>query len=554
MFVKEEMTQFLETHMENFESKNRELILYHYGFLDGICHTLDETGEKYSSPETQNKRARPQQILNDEFKPRVRNAHLISLDECQKILSSNDFWVSTKYVSVLHKNNLVSNIEDSNLVGIMTLIEQLDLSHEYSIYSSELKKLGSKTVRSHEVFFLIKNSLISDLDNGIKIVNGEGGLTSFSKVGMLLGEKFAYKEYIFELVKTSTKYICIPDKDDNEFYLYVKRKNNTFQKSFAKIYGVLRKMGISAVNIIELSEALHNSLGRRGSDNGEGGNDLVEKNGKFPRPPIHVIQRFIEEYNETTVIDGMVSFHGEIQNKFDDFDNYIVEFFSDKGEVEHSEIIEFLLDKKRYSPNGISNRFIYSPLVRVNREMGWGQYTYSLVGSPKTIKEHKDEEGKTYSYEELKKVLEEKHQIGVIGENFVNAYLVQKKKGNLIRDFVWVSQIKANSDHDFSITELDGSITYVDVKATKNNLGDRIYISKNELEKISKEGSHYYIYRIFNMKDDRAVLRIISNAHELATEIFQAFKSNERLQEVFPESVSLPATLLDLGDEISLSK
>ena len=125
MFVKEELIQFLKINMGNFEPKNRELILYHYGFLDGVCHIFDETGEKYSSEETKNKRARPQQIINDEFKPRARKTRLELLSRCQQILSRSDFWISTKYVSVLHKNKLVSDVENANVIGIITLIEQL---------------------------------------------------------------------------------------------------------------------------------------------------------------------------------------------------------------------------------------------------------------------------------------------------------------------------------------------------------------------------------------------------------------------------------------------
>ena len=427
------------------------------------------------------------------------------------------------------------------------------MSDEYSIYSSELKKLGSKTVRNHETFFLLKNSLISDLKNGIKVVNGAGGLTSFSQLRKLLDEDFAYKDQLLELVKSSTKYICIPDENGDEIYFYVKRKTNTFQKSFAKIYGVLRGLGISTVNINELSEALHNSLGRRGTEDGDD-ESSVEKTEKVVRPPVHVIQKFIEKYDETVVMDGLVSFHGKVQKKFDDFDNYIVEFFTGVGEAEHSEVIEFLLDKKRYSPKGISNRFIYSPLVRVNREMGRGQYTYSLVGSPKIEVKPGEMATEPYSYEDLRKSWEERHQIGTNGEIFVNVYLGQREKASLIKDFTWVSNEIVNSDHDFRVIELDGSVTYIDVKATKNNLGDRIYISKNELERITSEGDRYHIYRVFKMEAGKAFLRIISNAHEIANEIFQAFQSNDKLQDIFPESISLPPTLMELGDEISLSK
>jgi hypothetical protein len=555
MFVKEEMCQFLETYMANFESKNRELILYHYGFQDGICHILDETGEKFSSQDTKNKRARPQQIINDEFKPRAKEVSLISLHKCLELLLNSEFWISTAYASLLQKNNLVSDIENANVVGIITLIEQLDLCNEYSIYSSELKKLGSKTVRSHEVFFLVRNSIVPNLWNGIKMVNSEGGLTSFSRLRRLLGANFIYKEHILELIRSSNRYICVPDEDNDEIYFYVRRKNNTFQKSFTKIYGALKGLGITAVPINELSEVLHNSLGRRSiDDTGEADIFSDQNTESVDRPPVQVIRQFIEKYDQTIVKDALVTYHGEIQNKFDDFDNYIVELLAEKGEIEHGDVIEFLLSKKRYSSKGLSSRFIYSPLVRVNRAMGRGQHTYSLIGTPRIDIKPEETVVEAYSYDDLMNSLQERHVVGTNGEAFVNIYLDQRKKASEIKDFTWVSQDKANSDHDFRVTELDDSVTYVDVKATKNNLGDRIYISRYELEKIAKEGNHYYIYRVFKMQDDKAFLRIISNSHELATEILEVFQLNDKLHDVFPESISLPPTLLEFGEEISISK
>jgi hypothetical protein len=105
--------------------------------------------------------------------------------------------------------------------------------------------------------------------------------------------------------------------------------------------------------------------------------------------------------------------------------------------------------------------------------------------------------------------------VGRMGEELVYAYLESKKNSGQILDFEWVADENAISPYDFSIEELDGSITLVDVKTTKTNFSNRIHVSYNELLQI--QGSRQYdIYRVFDLGDNSAELRIARNTVEFA--------------------------------------
>ncbi len=85
--------------------------------------------------------------------------------------------------------------------------------------------------------------------------------------------------------------------------------------------------------------------------------------------------------------------------------------------------------------------------------------------------------------------------VGRIGEELVYTYLESKKNSGQILDFEWVADENAISPYDFSIQELDGSTTLVDVKTTKTDFNNRIHISYNELLQ-TQESSRYDIYRV----------------------------------------------------------
>ena len=140
---------------------------------------------------------------------------------------------------------------------------------------------------------------------------------------------------------------------------------------------------------------------------------------------------------------------------------------------------------------------------------------------------------------------------GRLGEEFIFDYLTLQKQSDLIRDFRWEADDNAISPYDFAIEELDGTTTLVDVKSTRGNFDNRIHISYNELLQM-QDASRYDLYRVFEMSEDSAQLRIAQNVKAFAEKIV------EILQQlpfgIHSDGVSFQPTELDFGDpkEIAL--
>ncbi|MCB9421549.1 MAG: DUF3883 domain-containing protein [Ardenticatenaceae bacterium] len=113
---------------------------------------------------------------------------------------------------------------------------------------------------------------------------------------------------------------------------------------------------------------------------------------------------------------------------------------------------------------------------------------------------------------------------GRLGEELVFSYLELQKSSGLLDDFQWDADENAISPYDFSIQELDKSVTLVEVKTTKGNFSNRIHISYNELLQM-KDSSQYNLYRVFDIVDDSAQLRIASNVKSFAENIIELLQN-----------------------------
>jgi hypothetical protein len=109
-------------------------------------------------------------------------------------------------------------------------------------------------------------------------------------------------------------------------------------------------------------------------------------------------------------------------------------------------------------------------------------------------------------------------RVGRLGEELIFGYFEVQLVADQILEFRWEADENAISPYDFSIQELDGSETLIDVKATRGNFNNRIHVSFNELLQM-QDAPRYDIYRVFNMADDSAKLRIAENLKEFAQEV-----------------------------------
>jgi hypothetical protein len=138
-------------------------------------------------------------------------------------------------------------------------------------------------------------------------------------------------------------------------------------------------------------------------------------------------------------------------------------------------------------------------------------------------------------------------RIGRLGEELLSVYLQDRKDKGLISDFTWDADENAISPYDFSVIEVDGSVTLIDVKSTTGNFDNRIHISYNELLQM-RTAEQYDLYRVYALTDNSMMLRIAKGLKTFAESIVAVLQ--QLPSGVQPDSVSVNPIDLHFGNEI----
>ena len=114
--------------------------------------------------------------------------------------------------------------------------------------------------------------------------------------------------------------------------------------------------------------------------------------------------------------------------------------------------------------------------------------------------------------------------IGKRGEEFVAEYFDKLKCRKQIVNYNWVNKSSESGyPYDFRYQDLSDNIIYLDVKTTKFDFNQRIIYSNKEIEFArSVPNNCYNIYRVYNLSDNNADLRICKNC----TSHFDLINSN----------------------------
>src|SRR5581483_10453209 len=104
---------------------------------------------------------------------------------------------------------------------------------------------------------------------------------------------------------------------------------------------------------------------------------------------------------------------------------------------------------------------------------------------------------------------------GERGEQFVNEYMEGQLATGMISAFTWVSVDDAVAPFDFDVTESSGPVR-VDVKATDGGFERRIHISYGELLCMADVSTRYDLYRVYDMEDEQASMRVCQNLQPFA--------------------------------------
>ena len=140
-------------------------------------------------------------------------------------------------------------------------------------------------------------------------------------------------------------------------------------------------------------------------------------------------------------------------------------------------------------------------------------------------------------------------ELGQIGEEFVNAYFEKLKTEAQIVGFQWESQDNAVAPYDFWY-EKDGRKSLLDVKATSGGFERNIHISLPELLAMRDSGELYYIYRLYEVGERTAKLRISKDVRAMAEAVLKVLVGLP--EGVNSDGVSLSPAILEWGKEENL--
>ena len=96
----------------------------------------------------------------------------------------------------------------------------------------------------------------------------------------------------------------------------------------------------------------------------------------------------------------------------------------------------------------------------------------------------------------------------------------------------WIAQANAISPFDFRLTDKDGDERHVDAKSTSGRFANPVYMSIAEIRHAVHGGAPYDIFRLYNVKETSASLKIARNVGLQLASVLNTLKD-------IPEGVSV---------------
>lgn len=155
---------------------------------------------------------------------------------------------------------------------------------------------------------------------------------------------------------------------------------------------------------------------------------------------------------------------------------------------------------------------------------------------------------KKYKPFDLEKAKKHIALVGKQGEELVNEYLEGLKSAKELDHFEWMNKSRESGlPYDFILYGTSDMQQYVDVKSTKFDFSQSIVFSNQEVEfanQFSAE-TNYSVYRVFDMSDSSANLKICSQCMPYMK------KMNSNIQKLNAAIIESKTKLLDLNIAVS---
>lgn len=168
--------------------------------------------------------------------------------------------------------------------------------------------------------------------------------------------------------------------------------------------------------------------------------------------------------------------------------------------------------------------------------LGGPELELVVAGDPDSIEKVRKRNRAKLTWHELLKTRRDIELIGRRGEELVDAWLSEQVEAGTIDSFCWTSDQDALAPWDFLIRNNERSI-YVDVKTTTGAFEQRLHVSLNELRAMASVDD-YRIYRVHNISENRASLRVLRNLKPFANTVLQTLDG-------LPDTAQVPSVICD---------
>lgn len=237
MSVHSDFLRLFQEKMSNYDQTSKDMILYRYGFIDGIFHTLEETGQRYLDPDTKNKRERPRQLIAV-FKQAINGSPLPTISSCASLLEQREFWACAEYMQTLSNNELLTDALPANPMGLLSLMSDMNISTNFSIYDRNLSLVSNlKAFPVGTNAFLIHTTKIDTLKSALSAAQrllGKNGLVSVKHLSESLSNQGVTQQELLDILHSQEGIIFINWGED--LYYFLPFGKNTLIESLDQVF------------------------------------------------------------------------------------------------------------------------------------------------------------------------------------------------------------------------------------------------------------------------------------------------------------------------------
>lgn len=356
--VEEELLDYLNRIAAPSRNKKRNvgLVSHFYGFGDSQWPTYESTAERFGV----GSRERVRQILQETFRPYLAQFDLPRLHACADLLQSRKAWIGSELFEALSDSGYAS--PHLGIKGLLNLMHEISLCVQYDLYNSSFVKVRRADVDREPHPFVIDATMAESLQKALqkaRTLPGQLGLASTRFLAPLA--KSVDLNVLIAAIRLDPHAWMEPDGED--YWYCLENRGNTLIGMSEKIFALTHE-----IDCLRLVECLSNGLKARTL--------------KHPYPDKGLILRFIQGSRYFSCENGKARFRGE-RGALTDIQQAIVRFFRNKAEADWTDISSYL-EAAGFGKALISKAVTKSPLVYVNRSLGRGKHTYSLISHART--------------------------------------------------------------------------------------------------------------------------------------------------------------------------